>query len=84
MKWTKIILIFQAVITLILGVVFLSQVLALNVAKVSELRVQVSEGSLSEGETIEYIDIKQRYASAAYILLFISIIELVIITKLLT
>jgi len=83
MKWTKIILIFQAVITLILGVLFLSQVLALDIAKVSELRIQVSEGNLSDGETLGYIDMKQRYASAAYVLLFISIMELVIITKLL-
>ena len=84
MKWTKIVLIFQALITLTLGLIFFAQVLSLNVAKVSEIRVQISEGNISEGEASEYIDVKQRYASAAYILLFISLMELIIITKLLT
>jgi hypothetical protein len=82
MKWGKIVLIFQAVVTLILGIIFFAQVLALDIAKVSEL--QVSENNPSGAEIAEPINIKQRYASAAYILLFISLMELIIITKLLT
>jgi|TARA_B100001964_G_C14136351_1_gene555335 hypothetical protein len=82
MKWGKIVLIFQAVVTLVLGIIFFSQVLALDIAKVSELQASVHDPS--GAETAEPINIKQRYASAAYILLFISLMELIIITKLLT
>ena len=82
MKWGKIVLIFQAVVTLVLGIIFFSQVLALDISKVSEF--QVSAQNPSEAESAEPVDIKQRYASAAYILLFVSLMELIIITKLLT
>jgi hypothetical protein len=84
MRWTKTVLLFQAVITLLLGLLFFSQVLTLDAAKISELRVQVQDLDLSDGSSSEYIDLKQRYASAAYILLFVSLMELIIITKLLT
>jgi len=84
MRWAKIVLLFQAVITLILGIVFFSQVLALDMAKVSELRTQVQDINLSDESAPEYIDLKARYTGAAYILLFVSLMELIIITKLLT
>ena len=82
MKWSKIVLLFQAVITLILGIIFLAQVLSLSIAGVSELKAEMTT-NLGPGEPeTQVIDIKQRYASAAYILLFISSMELIIITKL--
>jgi hypothetical protein len=84
MRWTKTVLLFQAVVTLILGMAFFSQVLTLDAAKISELRIQIQNPDSSDESSPEYIDIKKRYASAAYILLFISLMELVIITKLLT
>lgn len=84
MRWAKIVLLFQAIITLILGIVFFAQVLTIDAAQISELRIQIQEGNLSEGIAPEYIDIKARYAAASYILLFVSLIELIIITKLLT
>ena len=83
MKWGKFVLLFQAVITLILGMIFFAQVLSLDVAKVSELRASIANPS-DNSTAPEPIDIKQRFASAAYILLFVSLMELIIITKLLT
>ena len=82
MRWAKIVLIFQAIVTLILGIVFFAQVLTIDVAKISELRISIENPS--EKTPPEYIDLKQRYASAAYILLFVSLMELIVITKLLT
>jgi len=84
MRWAKIILLFQAVITLILGIVFFSQVLTLDAMKISELRTQVQDINLSDDSPPEYIDLKSRYAGASYILLFVSLMELIIITKFLT
>ena len=83
MKWGKIVLLFQAVVTLVLGIAFFAQVLTIDIAKVSELKIQVESGDLSGNTESEYIDLKQRYAAASYILLFVSLIELIIITKLL-
>jgi hypothetical protein len=82
MRWGKFVLLFQAVATLIIGMVFFTQVVALDAARISELKVQVSEGNAAEGVSPEYIDIKQRYSAASYILLFVSLMELIIITKL--
>ena len=84
MRWGKIVLLVQAVATLVIGIVFFMQVLTLDAARISELKIQVEEGNLSEGVNPEYIDLKQRYSSASYILLFVSLMELIIITKLLT
>ena len=82
MRWGKIVLIFQAVITLIFGIIFLAQVLTIEASKISEL--QSPTINTPGNETTEPIGLKQRYASAAYILLFVSLMELIIITKLLT
>ena len=84
MNWVKMILLFQAVVTLILGIAFFAQVLALDIVKVSELRIGINSENTDPGAPIEYIDIKQRYFAASYILLFVSIMELIMVTKLLT
>jgi hypothetical protein len=82
MKWGKIVLLFQAVITLILGIIFFAQVITIEASKISEL--QSPTINTSEEATAEPITLKERYASAAYVLLFVSLMELIIITKLLT
>jgi len=84
MGWTKIVLFFQAIVTLIFGMIFFAQVINLDIENVTEYRIEIQAGNQQEGTPPEYIDIKQRYASAAYILLFVSIIELIIIIKLFT
>ena len=82
MRWTKIVLLFQAVITLIFGMIFFAQVLALDMAKVSELNIQVGDPNVAGESTPEYIDIKQRYSAASYVLLLLSLLELIIISRL--
>ena len=77
-------LVFQAAVTLILGMVFLGQVVSLNIAKISELKIDVETNPLQGDSSVESIDLKQRYSAASYILLFVSLIELVIISRLLT
>jgi hypothetical protein len=84
MKWGKFVLLVQAIMTLVIGMAFFMQVMNIDAAKISELKIQVKEGDISMGTGPEYIDLKQRYSSASYILLFVSLMELIIITKLLT
>lgn len=82
-KWGKIVLIFQAIVTLILGIIFLAEVISLSFSGISKLQTEmVTHVGPGEPEP-QIIDLKQRYSAAAYILLFISSTELVIIGKLL-
>lgn len=83
MNWTKTVLIFQAVVTLILGVVFFMQVLELNSKQISELKIEVKNGILIGGEDAEtvFIDVKERYSKASYILLIVGVIELLIMSR---
>ena len=83
MKWGKLVLIFQAIITLILGIVFFSQVISIDGHKISQPEIlENTSGKITNSINID--DIKTRYSTASYILLFISLIELLIITRLLT
>jgi len=81
MRWTKTVLLFQAVVTLLFGLIFFTQVMSLDTINESTL----DENTIlpfADDKTSATIDIKQRYHAAAYILMFISLIELVIIIKL--
>ena len=78
MKWVKVVLIFQAIITLILGLVFFSQVMAFATDKISDEGIQDGETQNITGIT----EIKQRFSAAAYILLFVSSLELIIVIRL--
>jgi hypothetical protein len=84
MRWGKVVLIFQAVVTLILGLVFLSQILIADMSRVSDLKIEVMANKpfSPEDAKTEMIDLRQRYSLASYILLIVSLIELIIIAKL--
>jgi len=82
MKWGKVVLIFQAIITLILGIVFLSQVMTIDAHETAQ--AENTTNPLQNSLLIELSEIRMRYSAAAYILLFVSLIELLIITRLLT
>ena len=86
MKWGKIVLLFQAFVTLALGIVFFSQVLSIDVQKItqSEITINASEPIPALPISIDITEIKTRYSTASYILLFVSLIELIIITRILT
>jgi len=80
MRWGKVVLFFQAGITLIIGLVFLSSVLSANSTK------EVESGEMIEMKTVseEISLLKSKYMTAAYILTTISLIEIIIIYRLLS
>ena len=82
MNWGKFVLLFQAIITLIFGIVFFLQVVSLNNANITELNIQVANSIVSpDNADVVIIDIKDRYENAGYILLIVAIIEIVIISR---
>ena len=83
MRWGKIVLLFQAVITLLIAAAFLSQLNLLDNQEIEELRIEYINGGDDELE-IKVIDIKDRYKKAAYILGFTGLLELIIISRLLS
>lgn len=84
MRWGKIILLFQAVVTLIIGMVFFAQLLTIDQSKIEELKVEISKGYIiwEDNAPPVMVDIKQRYTIAAYMLLIISVFELLVISRL--
>lgn len=82
MRWGKIVLFVQAVATLIIGIVFLSQVLVINTSgALDQMTSPVEELPTSNTQEI-LLDLKQRYATATYILVVVGIIEILIISRL--
>ncbi len=86
MRWGKLVLIFQAIVTLFISVAFFSQILYLDNAKIAELRIEICQGPLLWNTTAPtvMIDIKQRYTLAAYTLLIVGVFELLVISRLLS
>jgi hypothetical protein len=86
MRWGKTVLVFQAITTLIIGMAFFIQVMQLDSYKISQLNVELKKG-VSFGEKSaesEIVDLKERYSFASYILLIIGLMELMIISRLLS
>jgi len=86
MRWGKIVLIFQAVVTLIIGMVFFAQFLAIDQAKVEKLEIEMNKGYViwDDDAPPVMVDLKQRYSIAAYVLLVISLFEILLISRLVT
>jgi hypothetical protein len=84
MRWGKIVLLFQAVVTLVIGMVFFAQLLQIDQSKIEELKMEMSKGYIiwEDDAPPVMVDIKQRYTIAAYMLLIISIFELLVISRL--
>ena len=85
MKWGKLVLIFQAIVTLFVSIAFFTQILSLDNAKISELKIEMGQGHLfwDDDAPKVMVDIKQRYVLAAYTLLIVGIFEMLIISRLL-
>ena len=84
MRWAKIVLLFQAIITLMIGLVFFSQLIVINQDEIANIRVEIASGeNFTDNLSPTMIDIKQRFTIAAYVLLVVSIIELLLIFRLL-
>jgi hypothetical protein len=79
MGWGKIVFLFQAAITLLISLIFFSQVVYLDKIGIAELNIDLSSTNPIEGPQITTIDIKDRYEKAGYILFIVSVIELILI-----
>lgn len=84
MRWGKVVLLFQAVVTLIIGMIFFAQLLSIDQAKIEELKIEMSKGYIiwEDNAPPVIIDLKQRYTIAAWMLLVISIFEILLISRL--
>jgi len=85
MRWGKIILLFQAVVTLIIGMAFFSQLTIIGASEISELTESLMSGeNLTESPSKSIDDIKKRFTVASYSLLIIGLVEVIIITRLIS
>ena len=82
MRWGKTVLLFQAIVTLIIGIVFFSQVLSIDAHNISQAESTIN--SQNPLPITELDEIKFRYSTASYVLLFVSLMEIIIITRLLS
>jgi hypothetical protein len=84
MRWGKLVLLFQAIVTLVIGMIFFMQVMSLDQSKVEEFKIEIARGNIffEEGVAPEFIDVKARFQMAGYVLLIISLIEIVLISQL--
>jgi hypothetical protein len=85
MRWGKIILLFQAIITLIIGMAFFSQLTVIGASDISELITELITFNATESNTSAALDnIRDRYTIASYMLLIIGLIEVILIMRLLS
>ena len=82
MRWGYVVLLFQVLVTLTIGMVFLAEVRSLDFQRIAEYQIEIGEDSPSEGSFREYVDLKHRFSIASYILLFASTIELIVVIRL--
>ena len=83
MRWGKLILLFQAVITLIIGIAFFSQLTVIGASDISEIVEELStKENPSEGMPDAMKNIKTRFTIASYILFIIGLVEIIIIIRL--
>ncbi|MAG40053.1 hypothetical protein CMI41_03735 [Candidatus Pacearchaeota archaeon] len=83
LTWGKIVLIFQAVITLLIGLVFFLQITGLDEHGIKEIKFEINEeiSSAVNQSQENYVNISQRFEIAGYILLVIAIIEILIVSR---
>ena len=83
MRWTKVVLLFQAVVTLIIGIVFFSQLTIIGTSDLNDLREEVlSEDSFDTSSPPTLDQLRKRYTIAAYLLFVVSLAEIMIIYRL--
>jgi len=84
MTWGKIVLLFQAVVTLLIGIIFFLQVTGLDQQGIQEFKIMIKEGPQNgnPAETEQYfINVSDRFRIAGYILLIVSLIEILIVSR---
>jgi len=84
LTWGKVVLVFQAVVTLLIGVIFFLQVTELDQHGIQDLKIMIQEETIQNGEGVtekDFINVSQRFEIAGYILLVVSLIEFLIISR---
>ena len=84
MTWGKIVLLFQAVATLLIGIIFFLQITQLDQQGIQEFKIMVSEETASNGNgeaEQNFINVGKRFEIAGYVLLIVSLIEIMIISR---
>lgn len=85
MRWGKILLLFQAIITLAIGVAFFSQLTIIGASEMSELKADFMSGrNLVEDPSQAISDIRNRFTVASYVLLIIGLVEVILIIRLMS
>jgi len=86
MRWGKFILVFQAVITLLIGLVFFSQVFNIQNNYEPEVKEEYSQMGIGTvivyEELAKYNEFKMRFFRMSYILVVISLMEMLILWRL--
>ena len=80
MRWGKFILLFQAIVTLLIGIGFLVQIF--SVPYVPSERVEITGSVTFDAELAKYEFYKDRLFRSSYILVIIGLIEIIIIWRL--
>lgn len=85
MKWTKFVLLIQAVITLLIGIIFFLQVFSMTDTFESDKKIigEISPAaSMAYNEFMRYDSLRKRFFYVSYILVIFSLIQLIIIWRL--
>lgn len=85
MRWAKIILLFQAIITLAIGIAFFSQLTIIGASDISDITQKLSSTQTTEEDVSATLDnLRARYTVASYALLIIGLVEVILIIRLLS
>lgn len=84
MRWGKIVLLFQAIITLVFGMIFFSQLTVIGPLNISEITKEIINSPEEIVSSVTLDNIRARYTVASYMLLVIGLIEVILIMRLLT
>jgi hypothetical protein len=79
MNWGKFMLVFQAILTLVIGIIFLAQSLSVASQHVSETFATYGN---PDNASLAYFDLSSRFKLGGYIVLVVSLIELIILQRL--
>mgnify|MGYP001346937427 CR=1 FL=1 len=84
MGWGKLVLIVQSIAILIIGGTFILQLVNLDNADIDEMKIELNQGNnpFDEDAPKIFVDLKKRYTVAAFLLPIISLMELLIISRL--
>lgn len=86
MNWGRVVLVFQAIVTLIIGLVFFIQVFNIEYNYEEKVRQDYETKNIDSkivyNQLAKYEEFKHKFFTASYILVIVSIIEVIIIWRL--